>query len=259
MNTQIFYIVVDTRDFSKLQELTEDYSWRLHSKYESIFNKIKINDLILFSKESHHSWDIILQLKKKNILNIENDETSKFRDKNKTLSLEFNKKNYLSEYSNSFNLKNLSKQKSGLYFLKNIELYEKQEKLKESKRGIPEKIFSIIRHAKRDKKKVKDLKLEYLDKCQICNYCLILENGKRHSEVHHLRPIGNELGNDDFDNMIVLCPNHHKAFDFSVLRLDMNGNKVIDLDGNVVTKIIFKNKHKLSKENITYQYYRRLE
>ena len=129
-----------------------------------------------------------------------------FRAKNKMLLLKFSNKDFLSTYSNSFNVKNLSKTIPGIYYLKNSKVEIKEKKLKEKKHGIPEKIFSIAKRAKRDRKKVANLKLEYLDKCQICNYRLVLENNKRHSEVHHLRPIGKEGGNDDTDNMIVLMP-----------------------------------------------------
>ena len=252
---QVFYIIVDQRDISKLSKLTESHVWNLHSKHAKIFNKIKNNDLILFSKESSYSWDAIFELKEKHTLEVKNNSDSEFREKNKTLSLEFKNKDLLSKHQNSFDVPNLSKLKTGVYFLKNI---LSAKKLKEAKHKNPEKIFSVTKRVKRDAQKVTDLKLRYLDKCQICNYCLVLENGKRHSEVHHLRPIGNEGGNDDTDNMIVLCPNHHKAFDFSVLRLDVSGNKVVDLGGKEIAKIQFKNKHALSKENITYQYYRRL-
>jgi predicted restriction endonuclease len=255
---KVFYIITDKRDFSKLSKLTQSCQWQIHSKYIEIFNKIQKNDLILFSKESHYSWDVILKLKEKQIIKIKNNDDSEFRERAKTLSFKFQNKDYLSEYLNSFDVPNLSKSKPGLYFYKNISSVKKQVKSKETKRGIPEKIFSIVKHSKRDKNKVRDLKLKYLDKCQICNYSLILENGKHHSEVHHLRPVGKELGNDDTNNMIVLCPNHHKAFDYSVLRIDLSGSKVIDLDENEIAKIKFKNDHKLSKENITYQYYRRM-
>ena len=260
---QVFYVIVDPRDFSELSQLNETYEWKLDSKYKKIFDKIEYNDLIMFSKKSFYSCDIILKLKEKKIF--DNDAKDlQFRVKNKTLLLKFRNKDFLSTYSNSFNVKNLSKTIPGIYYLKNSKVEIKEKKLKEKKHGIPEKIFSIAKRTKRDRKKVANLKLEYLDKCQICNYHLVLENNKRHSEVHHLRPIGNEGGNDDTDNMIVLCPNHHKAFDFSVLRLDLSGNTVIDLNGNSlknskgeIQKVKFKTNHKLSKVNLTYQYYRR--
>jgi predicted restriction endonuclease len=251
---KIFYIVVDSRDISKLSKLTKSHEWQLHSKYSQIFKKIQNDDLILFSKQSHYSWDVILKVKEKKLLEINNNKTEQFREKNKTLSIKFKYKNLLSKYQNSFDVPNLSKLKPGVYLFKSI-LSAKNSK--EIKHKNPEKIFSVTKRVKRDKQKVADMKLRYLDKCQICNYSLLLENGKRHSEVHHLRPIGKEGGNDDTDNMIVLCPNHHKAFDFSVLRLDLRGNNVVALDGKEVAKIKFKRNHKLSKENLVYQYYRR--
>ncbi len=69
----VFYIVVDSRDISKLSKLTESHEWQLHSKYAKIFNKIKNNYFILFSKQSHYSWDVILQVREKKILEIKNN------------------------------------------------------------------------------------------------------------------------------------------------------------------------------------------
>ena len=60
MNIQIFYIVVDLRDTHTLIKLNQSFEWKLHSKYTEIFKKIKNGDLILFSKKSHYSWNIIL-------------------------------------------------------------------------------------------------------------------------------------------------------------------------------------------------------
>ena len=79
-----------------------------------------------------------------------------------------------------------------------------------------------------------------------------------YSEVHHLRPVGKELGNDDFDNMIVVCPNHHKNFDWCILRLDLEGKKVINLGGKKISTLSIKNEHKLSESNLKYQFLRRV-
>lgn len=250
----IFHIVVDLRDTSKLSKLTESREWQLHSKYINMFKKIQNNDLILFSKQSHYSWDIMLQVEEKKNLVMKSNKANQFREKNKNLSIRFKNKNFLSKYQKSFDASGLSKLRPGIYSLKSTLSVKKSKEIKHEN---PEKIFSVTKRVKRDRQKVADMKLRYLDKCQICNYSLLLENGKRHSEVHHLRPIGKEGGNDDTDNMIVLCPNHHKAFDFSVLRLDLRGNNVVALDGKEVAKIKFKRNHKLSKENLVYQYYRR--
>lgn len=69
----------------------------------------------------------------------------------------------------------------------------------------------------RDNAKTKKLKIEYEYKCQICNSCIELSKNQFYAEVHHLRPLGGEhKGSDEYDNMIVLCPNHHAIFDFGV-------------------------------------------
>ena len=260
---QVFYVVVDPRDFSELSQLNETYEWKLNFKYKKIFDKIQNNDLIIFSKKSFHSWELILKIKEKKISDSD-IKGLEFRKKNKTLTLKFKDKDYFSTYNNLITIKDLPKTNPGIYYLKKLKVEIKNKIQKEKKCSIPEKKFIVVKVTKRDRKKVANLKLKYLDKCQICNYCLVLENNRRHSEVHHLRPIGNEGGNDDFDNMIVLCPNHHKAFDYSVLRLDLSGKQVIDLNGKPlknskgeIQKVNFKRNHKLSKDNIIYQFHRR--
>ena len=126
---QVFFIVVDNRDTLKLSKLTESYEWKLHSKYLKIFNKIKNNDLILFSKESNYSWDAVLELKEKHTLEIKNNSHSEFREKNKTLALEFKDKNLLSKYQNLFDVPNLSKTKPGLSFLKTVSSVKNKTKI----------------------------------------------------------------------------------------------------------------------------------
>ena len=103
---QVFYVVVDPRDFSELSQLNETYEWKLDLKYKKIFDNIENNDLIMFSKKSFHSWDVVLKLKEKKIF--DNDTKHlEFRAKNKTLLLKFKSKDFFSKYSNSFNVKNM--------------------------------------------------------------------------------------------------------------------------------------------------------
>ena len=52
-----------------------------------------------------------------------------------------------------------------------------------------------------------------------------------YAEVHHIRPLG--AGHDGPDipaNMLVLCPNHHAAFDLSTMALDPDSLEVYDLE-----------------------------
>ena len=114
----VFYIVVDSRDVSKLSKLTVSHEWQLHSKHAEIFDTMQKNDLVLFSKQSRYSWDAILQVKEKQILEIKNNNAKQFREKNKILSVQFKNKNFLSKYQNSFDVPGLSKLRPGAYHLK---------------------------------------------------------------------------------------------------------------------------------------------
>jgi hypothetical protein len=56
--------------------------------------------------------------------------------------------------------------------------------------------------------------------CQLCGCTLILPDGSRYAEGHHVQPLGTpHNGSDVLGNVICLCPNHHAACDFGVIRL----------------------------------------
>lgn len=63
--------------------------------------------------------------------------------------------------------------------------------------------------------------------------------GKYYSEVHHIKPLGQQHnGPDSKDNMICVCPNHHTVLDFFALRLDIS--------------LLQANKHTLNPVYIAY-------
>ena len=72
----------------------------------------------------------------------------------------------------------------------------------------------------RDTALVKELKTMYGDTCQICGARIIIGPAKYYSEVHHIRPLGvQHNGPDTIANAIVLCPNHHTAFDYGCIAI----------------------------------------
>jgi len=116
----------------------------------------------------------------------------------------------------------------------------------------PRKIETKVLRRVRDTVKSKKLKEIYNNQCQICNYSFPKYVGVGYSEVHHVWPIGDN-GDDDYDNMLVLCPNHHAEFDYRVIRFNSENSKTIeDLEGNILGLISFKNRHKLDKKNVEY-------
>jgi predicted restriction endonuclease len=120
----------------------------------------------------------------------------------------------------------------------------------ENKHGRPKKSKSEVWRFVRNSKKVKELKKLYDDKCQICNQRIDLNNGRFYSEVHHYNPLKKQ-SDDDYDNMIVVCPVHHIKFDFEVIWIHLNGTTIIDKHGvSTNEKILFHPNHKLDKKNI---------
>ena len=66
--------------------------------------------------------------------------------------------------------------------------------------------------------------MAYESKCAICGWVALEEKttpqGKaqpaRGNEIHHITPIA-EGGGDTADNVILLCPNHHKQADLGII------------------------------------------
>jgi hypothetical protein len=56
--------------------------------------------------------------------------------------------------------------------------------------------------------------------CQLCGHTIVLPNGSRYAEAHHIRPLGEpHNGPDIIENIICLCPNHHAELDYGARQL----------------------------------------
>ena len=78
-------------------------------------------------------------------------------------------------------------------------------------------------------------------------------SSKFYSEVHHYNPLKKQ-SDDDYENMIVVCPNHHVKFDYNVIAISRDGTSIINKRGESTgEKIKFHGKHKLDKKNIESQ------
>ena len=116
----------------------------------------------------------------------------------------------------------------------------------------PKKIKMEVTRVIRDTTRTKKMKKLYKNKCQICGISI----ADIYSEVHHVwglgeKPIG---GDDDYDNMLVLCPNHHAIFDIGLVKFSTTRkNILLDLKGNELeNKISFRKNHSLAPKNIEY-------
>ena len=66
---------------------------------------------------------------------------------------------------------------------------------------------------KRDNKTVAQIKYVRDFKCQICSTAILKKDGSFYVEAAHIKP-KHLKGREAPDNIILLCPNHHKEFDF---------------------------------------------
>lgn len=121
----------------------------------------------------------------------------------------------------------------------------------EKRKLSPRETFEVQRFL-RDSNKVKKLKKLYDNKCQICQHTFEYNAGKFYSEVHHYNPL-KASANDELDNMIVVCPNHHAKFDYNVIAIALDGTSIINTQGKKIGTIHFKNNHSISIQNIKSQ------
>lgn len=87
---------------------------------------------------------------------------------------------------------------------------------------------------KRDNKSVADLKIIRDFKCQICGGYVLMRDGRHYVEAAHITE-KSKKGCETPDNILILCPNHHKEFDYGdrkiidrtteLLSMELNGVK----------------------------------
>jgi len=84
----------------------------------------------------------------------------------------------------------------------------------------------VVKRIKRNRKLVRHLKRLYEGKCQVCGFTFEKGTGGRYCEAAHLRPISLLEANLDVkDNLVVLCPNHHKMLDYGAMSIDFDPAK----------------------------------
>jgi len=115
---------------------------------------------------------------------------------------------------------------------------------------IKTEIFRIIR----DTKLSKLLKALHDNQCQICNERISL-GGYDYAEAHHIRPLGSPHdGPDTFENLLILCPNHHVEFDYGSMAIDQDF-KIIHINPTnpfIGKPIRMHSEHEISTTHLNY-------
>ena len=63
----------------------------------------------------------------------------------------------------------------------------------------------------------------------------------------------NKGGDDDFDNMLVLCPTHHAEFDYNVIRISRDGKNIVDKNEYIIKELTYIDGHTTAQKNIDQQ------
>jgi hypothetical protein len=91
-----------------------------------------------------------------------------------------------------------------------------------------ERFTKLSQLLRKDKEIVHALKKVANYRCQFpnCNANIIMKNGENYIEVAHIKPV-KEGGKSVIGNLLVLCPNHHKEFDYGNLEIKKQTKKTI--------------------------------
>ncbi len=84
----------------------------------------------------------------------------------------------------------------------------------------PARVLSTTYRILRDTALALRVKALHKNECQLCGHTIILPDGSRYSEGHHIQPLGKPHdGPDVMANIICVCPNHHAELDYGVRAL----------------------------------------
>ncbi|MEW9674267.1 HNH endonuclease [Ammoniphilus sp. 3BR4] len=197
-----------------------------------------------------------------------------YQDKNTAFDYAFNEylsvyraKNNDEEVSNPFSFEDILPEKTqfkekrqmeiGIYSEKN-DINEEDLIMFDSQNNQNLKAEKVtIQRMVRDSSIARTLKESYNHTCQLCGFRIRKSNGEYSSEAHHIKPYNRiHCGDDNFQNLIVLCANCHTQFDDLYFAIDPNSLEVhcIFEDDEPYHKntLVFIEGHKLDRKYLDY-------
>lgn len=100
----------------------------------------------------------------------------------------------------------------------------------------------------RDTNLANDIKALYNYQCQVCGTAIPTKSGY-YAEGAHIKPLGSPHdGDDNTNNLLCLCPNHHVMFDKGSFAIADNFN----LLGKVSGSLKVHDKHFINRDNLKY-------
>jgi hypothetical protein len=105
------------------------------------------------------------------------------------------------------------------------------EELGKSTSTETEEVFVNQKRYKRNNKIIALIKLLRNFRCQICGISIVKKDGSKYIEAAHIIP-KHKKGKESLDNIILLCPNHHKEFDLGKLTVISHNNILFEFELN---------------------------
>jgi 5-methylcytosine-specific restriction protein A len=84
---------------------------------------------------------------------------------------------------------------------------------------------------KRNNKVIALIKILRGYECQMCGYSILKKDGNEYIEAAHIIP-KHKKGNETPENILILCPNHHKEFDLGNLIIQNHNPELIEFTLN---------------------------
>ncbi|ATE58424.1 hypothetical protein CNX65_27655 [Actinosynnema pretiosum] len=116
-----------------------------------------------------------------------------------------------------------------------------------------ERRASTSNRAVRLREIVKRVKAIHDDQCQFCGLRLQVGPGQYYSEGAHIKALGAAHGGPDTeDNLLCLCPNCHKLFDWFTVYVDEEYNVRHVFEPTSVRKLRRDRRHEINPEYLAY-------
>jgi len=126
----------------------------------------------------------------------------------------------------------------------------------EAKASTPERVSSVVERLRRSTRNKKSLQMWYDGACQICGVEIFCANGRKSVDYAHVQPLGTPHGGQDtVQNMLSLCPNHHRQLDRGGLTIDPVSLEIIAPFGTAPPsrdKLLLHAHHKLLVSAFTH-------
>ncbi|EFW91652.1 HNH endonuclease domain protein [Haladaptatus paucihalophilus DX253] len=118
----------------------------------------------------------------------------------------------------------------------------------------PERVRRTVETVTRNRKVVERLKERYDYECQLCGTRRRRSRTEGYAEAHHIEPLGGpHFGPDMPENLLVVCPNHHRDLDYGLLRIDPKTHELDHAyDGSVGDTLTVRKGHAVGSEFLRY-------